>query len=81
MEPRERKRLLGSDFGGKKGRQGGVAATDSGEKHLCSCIRQSESLVESNEEARQCNRPWWKMIAYFYLPITRNAWYALSMIT
>jgi hypothetical protein len=30
------------------------------------------SLVESNEEARQRNGHWWKMITYFYLLITRN---------
>jgi hypothetical protein len=33
------------------------------------------SLVESNEEARQCNRVWWKMITYFHLSIARNAWF------
>jgi hypothetical protein len=33
------------------------------------------SLVEWNEEARQSNRHWWKMITYFHLLITRNAWF------
>jgi hypothetical protein len=54
MEPRNVNGCWGRILAGRKdGRR--LAAMDSGEKHLCSCIRKSESLVESNKEERHCN--------------------------